>query len=219
LIHPTAIIESDVHIGQGVTIGPYSVIRNNVIIGDNSYISPHVVIGEEAEHSTNKYEINQRDYNGQIVIGKKVTIREFTQVCRPLKSITLIDDDAYIMGHCYIAHDCQIGKHVVISNNATLGGWTRVMFGANLGLGAVVHQYTTIGQYAMIAANASVVKDVPPLSKYIPYKELGVNSYAIKKWNLPLDSKSISDMIKSQYYEDLLKDFSSQRNSDRSVYS
>ena len=65
--------------------------------------------------------------------------------------------------------------------------------GANVGICAATHQFTTVGQYAMIAANATVVKDVPPLAKFIPGKELGMNIYAVRKWDLPLHAETLAE--------------------------
>lgn len=183
-IHPTAIIDDTVRIGENVYIGPYTVIKGNVEIGSNSYIASHVSIGEVAEHSSNKYEFNTL-LNGKIIIGNGVVIREFTTVNRPMKDQTVISNDCYLMARTHVSHDDFLEDGVILSTNTCLGGWTRVMKCANVGLGVITHQFTTIGSYAMIAAGAVVVKDVPPLCKYIPGKELGINTYAIKKHSLP----------------------------------
>lgn len=218
MIHPTAIIHPDTKIGNNVFIGPYTVIADKVSIGDGTHISAHVCIGYEAEHSTNKYELNKRDYNGEIRIGSGVVIREFTMVNRPLKTATVIEDHVYVMGHCYIAHDCQIEEYAILSNSVVLGGWTRVCKGANLGLSTTVHQYSTIGDYAMIAANATIVKDVPPLVKYIPNKELLINVYAIRKWEIPLVGENPSDIIKQDFYVRLFEGWEARRFKERTAY-
>ena len=38
-IHPTAIIASDAQLGEGVEIGPYTIIGDDVKIGKNTVIS------------------------------------------------------------------------------------------------------------------------------------------------------------------------------------
>jgi len=212
VIHNTAILEN-VHLGKNVKIGAYSVIKD-CIIGDNTYIAPHVVIGEESEHSTNKYELNPRESNW-IIIGKDTVIREFTSINKPIKDVTMIGDEVYIMGHSYIAHDCWIEDNAVISNGSLLGGWTRVMTYANLGLGTTCHQYTTIGSYAMIAANATIVKDVMPLCKYIPGKPLEINSYLVNKLKLPIHSENFQQ---EEFFIKLKTEWEEKRNKDRKIY-
>ena len=217
-IHPTALIHPSVELGRNVHIGAYSVLHENVVIGDDTFISSHVSIGEEAEHSSDKYELHPRGVCPPIRIGKNVVIREFTTVNRPIKDVTLIADDVYVMARVHVGHDCRIEEGAVLSNNAILAGWTRVLRGANVGICAAVHQSTTIGQYAMIAANATVVKDVPPLAKFIPGKELGMNVYAVHKWNLPLSSEALPGAREEPFYQQLLHEWEAARDERRPVY-
>jgi len=48
VIHPTAAIDPSAQIGEGASIGAYSVIAKDVTIGRNAVIHPHVVIYEGA---------------------------------------------------------------------------------------------------------------------------------------------------------------------------
>jgi UDP-N-acetylglucosamine acyltransferase len=41
-IHPTAIISPAVRLGEGVSIGPYSIIEEDVVIGDRCTLAAHV---------------------------------------------------------------------------------------------------------------------------------------------------------------------------------
>lgn len=217
-IHPTAIVHPTAKLGDNVYIGPYCVVKD-CEIGDNVFISAFAAIGDEAEHSTEKWELNKRKYPGKIVIGNNVVIREFVTVHQPIKDVTYIGNNAYIMGRSHIGHDIYLEDDVVISNCTILGGWTRVMRAANLGISSITHQFTTVGPYAMVAANASVVKDVPPLAKYIPNKPLNVNVYAIRKWKLPLDGDVPFDIIKQDFYVSLTKEWEARRHEERSIYT
>lgn len=219
MIHPTAILHAGVQLGRNVRVGAYTIIHANVRIGDNTFIASHVSIGEEAEHSSDKYELHPRDVCPPIVIGRDVVIREFTTVNRPIKEVTLIADGVYVMARVHVAHDCRVEEGAVLSNNAILAGWTRVLRGANVGICAATHQYTTVGHYAMIAANATVVKDVPPLAKFIPGKDLGLNVYAIRKWDLPLRGDSLAAVAQEPAYRALLEEWEAARDKRRPVYT
>jgi UDP-N-acetylglucosamine acyltransferase len=218
-IHPTAVIHPGARLGANVHVGPYSVIRDNVIIGDNVYVSSHVSLGEEAEHSTDKYELSPRGKTLPVFIGNNVVLREFVTVNRPIKEATRVCDHAYVMGRVHVAHDCVVGEHAILSNCAVLAGWTRVQRGANLGICAATHQFTTVGAYAMVAAGATVVKDVPPLGKFIPNKPLGLNAYAIAKWRLPLTGQTPAEVFAQSFYRELLARFEEERNHERPVYA
>lgn len=212
-IHHTAIIDSRVNIGNNVFIGPHTVIRGNVTICDNSYIASHVSIGEVAEHSSDKYELCE-EYSiakKQIIIGSGVVIREFTTINQPMKDRTVISDNCYLMARTHISHDNFLEAGVILSTNTCLGGWTRVMKHANVGLGVITHQFTTIGPYVMVAAGAVVVKDIPPFCKFIPGKEPGINTYAIKKHNLPqVETPEYGELLRS-----LTDDWENHRHKER----
>ena len=47
-IHATAVIGKSAVLGEGVTVGPYSVIEDDVEIGDGTTIWPHVHIASGA---------------------------------------------------------------------------------------------------------------------------------------------------------------------------
>jgi UDP-N-acetylglucosamine acyltransferase len=216
-IHPTALVAPNVRLGKNVRVGPYCVL-SDCDVGDNTHIGPHVVIGGEAEHSRERWELRPRDFRGRIVIGSHVILREFTAVSRPVNDVTRIGDHAYVMGHSYVAHDCVVEDEVVLSNGTRLGGFTRVMRGSNLGMGVAVRQFGTVGPYAMIAANAPVVKDVPPLAKYIPHKPMVLNVYAVHKWQLPLDGGCAAAVVGQSYYRALAAEWEAKRYKDRPVY-
>lgn len=74
-IHPTAIIGKDVVLGEGNTVGPYSVIEGKTYIGDNNTICSHVVIGSFGEDTRNPH----YDHSQCVIrIGNNNIIKEFT---------------------------------------------------------------------------------------------------------------------------------------------
>jgi UDP-3-O-[3-hydroxymyristoyl] glucosamine N-acyltransferase len=73
-IHPTAVIDPSVKLGNDVAIGPYVTIDANGIIGDNCVIKSHVHIGHQVEIAANTTihpHVTIYDY---AKIGKDVTI-------------------------------------------------------------------------------------------------------------------------------------------------
>ena len=183
-IHPTAVIDPGVRIGAGTYVGPYCVIRGNTTIGENCYFSSHVSVGDVAEHGTERFEFQPRP-KGEIVIEDGVVCREFVTITAPMAERTFIGRRCYIMSKCQVAHDAHLSEEVVLATNVTLGGWNWAGPGAYFGMGVVAHQFTSTGGYAMLAANAFVGKDVPPLGVYVPGKPLRSNwGYVAKKFEL-----------------------------------
>jgi len=62
----------------------------------------------------------------------------------------------------HVAHDCQVGDHVVMTNSATIGGHVRVEDHVIMGGLCAVHQYARIGRHAFIGGMAGVSGDVIP---------------------------------------------------------
>jgi UDP-N-acetylglucosamine acyltransferase len=76
--------------------------------------------------------------------------------------VTRVGNNGLFMVACHVAHDCRIGDHVVMVNNATLGGHVMVGDWAILGGLAAVHQYVRIGRHAMVGGLSGVENDVIP---------------------------------------------------------
>lgn len=155
-IHPTAIFEGQVELGEGNKIGPYSHIIGPVEIGNNNRIHSHAVIGSIPEI---------RNFDSQtfgVVIGDSCTIREAAQIHSGSRHPTSIGSRSFIMNQVYIAHDGVIGEDVTIASSALLAGGVTVRDFANIGMGTTVHQGRTIGALAMIGMGSVVTRDVPP---------------------------------------------------------
>jgi UDP-N-acetylglucosamine acyltransferase len=157
-IHPTAVIEGDVQLADDVEVGALCYLRGPLVVGAGTRIWPHVIIGCEGEH-------REREAVGVIRIGAGVVLRELVVVQRGTGDRdTTIGDGCYVMDHCHIAHDVVLAEDVTLSPNVVLGGHTRVHRGATIGIGAMTHQRSTVGAYAMVGMGTVVTRDAPPFS-------------------------------------------------------
>lgn len=179
-VHPTVVIEGDVKLGEGNQILPYTVLTGPLTIGDDNIIGPHTVLGSPGQDTRNpRYDSSRKP----VVIGSHNIIREFTAVQKPCyEELTQLGDHVFLMQSVHIPHDAIIEDQVVVTPMVVLGGITRILRGANLGMGCSIHQYSVVGQYSIVATGAAVVKNVKPFSRYIPGKPISVNDYAIKKF-------------------------------------
>ncbi|MFP6681318.1 MAG: acyl-ACP--UDP-N-acetylglucosamine O-acyltransferase [Gammaproteobacteria bacterium] len=178
MIDPTAIIHPDAIIGSDVSIGPWSMVGADVEIGARSQIGSHVVLKGPTQIGTNnkvfpyccigedpqdkKFEPVS---NSKLIIGDRNVIREYCSINRGTDhggGITSIGDDNWIMAYCHIAHDCHIGNHTIFANNSTLAGHVEIHDFAILGGFTGVHQFCRVGKGAFSAIAAIIVKDVPP---------------------------------------------------------
>ena len=178
-VEPFATIGRDVEIGEGSWIGPNTVIMDGARIGKNCNIFPGSVISAIPQ---------DQKYGGEdttVEIGDNTTIRECVTVNKGTnaRGTTIIGNNCLLMAYAHIAHDCELGYHVIMVNNATLGGEVEVDDWAIVSAHCLVHQYVQIGKHVMIQGGSKVGKDVPP---YItagrdPFSYQGLNSIGLKR--------------------------------------
>ena len=177
LIHPSAVIALGAQLGPGVEIGPYSIIGPYVTIGENTWVGPHVVIdgrttiGREnrifqfASVGAIPQDKKYRGEESQLIIGDYNAIREFATLHTGTAGggmITRIGNHNLLMNYSHVAHDCQLGDQVVLANGATLAGHVIIEDYVTVGGLVAIHQFTRIGESALLAGGAMVSQNVPP---------------------------------------------------------
>ena len=178
-IHPTAVVEKTAELGDGVEVGPFSVIGADVKIGANTKIGPHVVIeGHTTIGPDNKFfqftsigaapqDLKYKGEPATLVIGAGNTFRENVTVHRGTATgtmTTIVGDQNLFMACCHVAHDCRVGNGNVFANSVALAGHVEVRNRAILGGLVGMHQFTRVGDLAMIGAGSMVGGDVPPFA-------------------------------------------------------
>ena len=73
---------------------------------------------------------------------------------------TNVEDFALINMNCALGHDCQIGAYSFLSPGVSLGGFTKLEKGVQMGIGSTTKQSITIGEFARIGGQTMVLKDV-----------------------------------------------------------
>ena len=67
--------------------------------------------------------------------------------------ITAIGNHNFLMACSHVAHDCNLGDHIIIANGTLLGGHVHIHDHASLSGGVGVHHYATIGSYSFVAGS------------------------------------------------------------------
>lgn len=197
-IHSTAIIDDNVKMGKNNKILPYTIIQGPTEIGDDNIIGPNVVIGAPGQDTRNRYYDSSKSL---IKIGSRNIIREFTAIQKPCyENLTFLGNDIFLMQSVHIPHDAQIYDKVVITPMCVLAGISRILEGANLGLGVAINQHCVVGQYSIVAMGAAVMKNVKPFSRYIPNKPISVNLYAVEKFGF----EKYKDEIEAYVMDDVI---------------
>ena len=153
-------------------IHPTAIIGDNVILGDNNYIGAFCIIGDPAEHK--KYWGQEK---GKVIIGNNNIVTGLVTIDAGTEVPTIIEDGCFIMKHSHIGHDCRIMNNVTISCGAKIGGHSIIGEGSNIGLNAVLHQFSIIKKGCMIGASAFFKGESEPEMKYagVPARKLDSN--------------------------------------------
>lgn len=199
-IDSTAIVDPSVNLGNGVSIGAYTVIGPGVEIGDDTRIGPHVVMQGPARIGKNNriYQFasvgddpQDKKYSGEsseLCIGDNNVIREFCTINRGTAAgggKTLIGNDNWIMAYVHIAHDCVVGNGTIFVNGAMLGGHARIDDYVILSANVLVQQFCRVGRHAFAARGVMLTKDLTPftLAAGSPAKTLSLNKKGLQRHN------------------------------------
>jgi acetyltransferase-like isoleucine patch superfamily enzyme len=144
-IHPTAILEGGVHVGE------HSFIWDNVHVRRNTTIGKRCIIGEKSHIS---YDVR---------IGDMVKINAFVYVC----TAVTIEHGVMISAGCVFTNDRYPRAtdpellHLLDSapDERTLP--TLVRCGATIGAGCIIGCGLTIGRFAMVGMGSVVTRSIP----------------------------------------------------------
>jgi UDP-N-acetylglucosamine acyltransferase len=196
-IHQTAILDPNVQLGTNVEIGPYTIIKDDVIIGDGTTIGTGAFLDSgtriDKKCSIGHYAVlgnppQDLKYAGEktyLEVGENTTIREFATLNRgtTYHYKTKVGSNCFIMTYAHVAHDCIIGDNCIIANAVNMGGHVEIEKDASVGGGTVIHQFVKIGQHAFIGGGLRVTKDIPPFIRAMgePVQYGGTNFIGLER--------------------------------------
>ncbi len=150
LVHPTAVVDARVRIGEGTRIWHFSHVLADTVIGENCVLGQNVMAGPKAKIGNRvKIQNNVSVYEG-VELGDDV-------FCGPSVVFTNV-----INPRAFIERKSEFRK-TVVGKGATLGANSTILCGV------------TVGAYALVAAGAVVTKDVAPhaLVAGVPARPIG----------------------------------------------
>lgn len=195
-IHPTAIIKEGAILDPSVEVGPYAIIGENVKIGADTVVQAHAFIDGHTTIGANckifpfacvGMPTQDLKFDGGITyaeIGDGTTLREFSTVHLGTRDgeVTKVGKNCLIMAYCHIAHGCEVGNDVIMSNSAMLAGEVKVEDKAVISGMLGVHQFVRIGTMSMTGASR-VTQDVPPymIVGREPAQTVGLNLVGLQR--------------------------------------
>lgn len=222
-IHPTSIIGPEVKLGKNVKVGPFCVVTGDVTIGDGTQLASHVVIGDPQTHviigKNNRFfsgaviggppqDLTYKGEKTQLIIGDNNSIREFVSINVGTPKgggVTRIGSDNLLMAYVHVAHDCQLGNHIVMANSCQLAGHVEIHDHAKISGVCLFNQFVVLGKYCYITGDSAVNKDVPPFciaqGKYAVVRaanEIGMDRAGFSKVEIENVRRAVRIITKSK---------------------
>ena len=144
-VHPTALIEDNVTIGQGTSIWDNVHIRHGSTIGDDCIVGEKTYIAYD------------------VTIGSRVKINAMVYICNAVT----IEDGVMLSAGTTFTNDrfpraaTSDLKHLKPSEPDEHTLPTLVKQGATTGAGCIIGNDLSIGRFAMVGSGAVVTRDVP----------------------------------------------------------
>lgn len=175
-IHATSVVEAGAELGDGVVIGPFCHVGPGVRIAEGTELVSHVcVLGPTRIGRKNCIfpfaslgtAPQDRSFSGEptlLEIGDDNVIREQVTLHRGTKKgdgATRVGSRCLFMVGAHVAHDCQIGSDVTLTNLATLGGHVCVGDSSVIGAQVAIAPFVRVGRGAYVAAGSCVERNVP----------------------------------------------------------
>jgi len=188
------VVGENVEVGDGTTVGPHAVLEGWTTIGRECRIGIGAVIGGEPQ---DRKFAGGRSY---VRIGDRNDIRDYATIHRATdpEGATVLGHDNFVMAFAHIAHNCEIGNHVTITNLCGLSGHIQVEDHAWLAGMSAFHQHIRIGAYAFVGGGLRATMDVVPFAMAAgePLRIYGLNREGLRRNGFTLDQQRV---LKSAY--------------------
>lgn len=175
------VIDGEVELGQGCVVGPFCRLEGPITVGAGNRFVSHCSIGAPPQ------DLKFQGDPTRIEIGADNLFREFVTVHRGTPGgggVTRLGSHGLFMVGTHIAHDCQVGDHVIFANNGTLAGHVHVGDWATIGALTAIHQFCFVGEYAFLGGGTIATKDCLPFMKTVgsrPARCFGPNSIGLER--------------------------------------
>ncbi len=196
-VHPSAIVDPEARLAEGVHVGPNCVIDAGVSVGRDSRLLPGTILmsgtsvgaacllGPYASIGGEPMDSAFRGEQSHVELGDGVQVRDFASIHRATGQgqTTRVLAGALVMSYVHVSHNAQIGQHATLTSGSQLAGHTEIGAHAVLGAGTHVHQFVRVGMLSMTGAMSGLNRDVLPYSLAVGKfaEHYGVNRVGVRR--------------------------------------
>jgi UDP-3-O-[3-hydroxymyristoyl] glucosamine N-acyltransferase len=178
-IHPSAVVDPEAVLADGVSIGPHCVVERGARIGAGTVLKarvhvaedcsigarcilhPGVVIGADgfgfAPSPEGFVKIEQL---GAVRVGDDVEIGANSCVDRGALADTVVEDGVKIDNLVQVGHNCRIGRHTVVSGCTGIAGSATIGAHCMIGGAAMIIGHITIADHVHVSAGTFVSRSI-----------------------------------------------------------
>lgn len=198
-IHPTAIVEPGAQLGDGCVIHAGAIIKSGSVLAERVAVHPYAVVGGDPQ----VLKFDPATPTGARV-GAGTIVREYVTINRSTEkgAFTEVGSNCLLMACSHVAHDALVGNNVVIANAVLLAGHVVVGDHAVLGGGSAYHQFTRVGEGAIVGGLSRITLDIPPFVMAAERDEVaGLNLVGLRRRGVSREAiKEIKEAFRLAYF-------------------
>jgi UDP-3-O-[3-hydroxymyristoyl] glucosamine N-acyltransferase len=178
-VHPSAVVDPQAVLGEGVRIGAQCVVERGArigagtvlkarvfvgedcVIGERCTLHPGVVIGADgfgyAPHQGAWEKIEQL---GAVRIGNDVDVGANTCIDRGALADTVVEDGVKLDNLIQVGHNCRIGAHTAIAGCVGIAGSANIGARCTIGGAAMILGHLTIADRVNISSGSFVSRSI-----------------------------------------------------------
>lgn len=179
IIHPFAVIEAGVRVGDGCEIMSHVTLKEGVSMGKNNRIFEGAVIGASSQDPLFK------GARTEVRIGDNNVIRENVVISRGVtpENCTMIGNNNNILSGARLSHDVHIGNNCVVGKGSIITGDCKIEDYALVSSGVLMNKFCRIGCHSLTLGGSVIFKHIPPYVRIggYPAAYLGINTTVLHK--------------------------------------
>ena len=167
-IGPGCVVEAGARVGADSILHALVFLGRNCEVGDRCEIHPHTTLGADGfayaqDEQGHHHKVPQI---GIVVLEDDVEIQANCAVDRAAFDVTRIGRGSKLDNFCHIAHNCQIGRHVMLTGGFMVAGSTTLGDHCLAGGRTTVTDHVTVCAGVQLGGLSAVTKDITEPGAY-----------------------------------------------------
>jgi UDP-3-O-[3-hydroxymyristoyl] glucosamine N-acyltransferase len=169
-VHAHSVLGPRVRVGEGTVIHAGVVVYDGVTLGARCIVHSGTVIGSDGygfEHSSAGWE--KIPQLGTVEIGDDVELGAACTIDRGRFGPTVIGNGTKLDNQVHLAHNVEVGEHVMFAAQCGISGSVKIRSRAMLGGQVGVTGHFELGEGAIVGGGSGVTSDVPAGEVWMGY--------------------------------------------------